>query len=55
MVNVVSVLPSEVEDLLARFLADSRTGSIELHINNGSIQSYKIVETVRVSSRFVVG
>ena len=47
-VTVCSVLPHEVEQRLAQFLAAGKTGSIELHVNAGSIQSWKMIETGRV-------
>ena len=55
MATFVSVLPPDVEERLRRFLADGCTGSIELHINAGSIQAWKVVESGRVDGRKVLG
>ena len=49
LVRVVSVLPLEIEERLAEFLASGRTGSVSLHVNAGSIQSWEIRETGRVA------
>ena len=50
MVTYVSLLPPEVEERLKRFLAEGCTGSIELHVNAGSIAGFKVVETGRVTN-----
>ena len=47
MMTVVSVLPAEVERQLAEFLAACKTGSVELHINAGSIETVKFTEAWR--------
>ena len=47
--NVVSVLPKEIEERIAAFLAAGKSGSVELHINCGSVQSGKVIETGRVT------
>lgn len=48
MVTVISLLPTEVEERLARFLAEGCSGSIELHINAGAICGFKVIETGRI-------
>jgi hypothetical protein len=48
MTAVVSVLPREIEERIADFLVAGKTGSVELHINGGSIESWKIIESGRV-------
>jgi hypothetical protein len=40
-VNVVSVLPREVEEALAEFLAAGRNGQFILHVTRGSVQAYE--------------
>lgn len=46
--NVVSVLPREVEAKLAEFLAAGKTGSVSLHINSGCVLAWEIRETGKV-------
>lgn len=48
MTTIVSLLPREVEAKLEQFLADGKTGSLELHINGGSVQGWKLIESGRV-------
>lgn len=49
VVTYVSLLPTEIEERLKRFLAEGCTGSIELHVNNGSISGFKVIESGRVN------
>lgn len=53
MVTVVSLLPREIEERLQRFLEEGCTGSVELHINGGSISSFKVIENGRIGKRGV--
>lgn len=46
--NVVSLLPRLLHDRLERALADGFTGSIEIHIEKGSIRAFKAVETTKI-------
>lgn len=50
MVTYVSLLPPEVEERLKRFLSEGCTGSVELHINGGSISGFKVIESGRVKA-----
>ena len=45
---MIELLPPEIAARLQAFLASGKTGSVELHVNAGVIQSWKIVETGRV-------
>lgn len=47
-VTICSVLPAEVETRLAEFLAAGKSGSVELHVNAGSIESWKVIENGRI-------
>ena len=48
MTTVITLLPREVEAKLEEFLRDGKTGSLELHINGGNIEAWKIIESGRV-------
>ncbi len=47
-VRVVSLLPLKLEERLERLLAEGFTGSVEVHISAGSIETFKVIETVRI-------
>lgn len=46
--NVVSLLPRALHERIERLLADRFTGSVEIHIQDGNIKAFKVVETVRL-------
>ena len=48
MTTLISLLPREVEEKLEEFLVAGKTGSMELHINAGSIEAWRIIESGRV-------
>lgn len=47
--NVVSVLPREIEQRWADFLASGKTGSLEVHAVAGETASWKIIEVGRLT------
>lgn len=49
-VNVVSLLPYLLEHRLEQMMAQGFTGSVELHLDGGSIKGFKVVETIRIDS-----
>ena len=48
MTTLISLLPREIEAKLEQFLVEGKTGSLELHINAGSIEAWKIIESGRI-------
>lgn len=42
------MLPKCVEDALRDFMVAGKNGHIELHIRDGNIETYKVVEVARV-------
>lgn len=43
-----TLLPPEVRDRLAAFLEAGKSGSVELHVNCGTIESWKVIEAGRI-------
>ena len=44
-----TVLPRELEERIDAFLRAGKSGSVELHVNCGSIQSWKVIEVGRIA------
>lgn len=40
----ISLLPPKAAERLQAFLVDGRTGSLELHIKDGNVLAWKIIE-----------
>lgn len=45
--TVVSLLPRKLEERMAEFLADGRTGTVELNVKDGQILAWKVTESGR--------